>query len=191
MTEGAVVEAKGRALRVFMARVDRSGGPARCWPWQGPVKANGYGIGGRFIGERLAHRTTYRLFVGPIPAGLTLDHLCRRKLCVNPAHLEPVSLVENIRRATAARTECAQGHPYGDSNTYRTRGGHRACRVCHRTSEITRKRRLGVRPARRLGPAVERQLLDWSADGVSQNEIARRLGLNSGTVNRALRRLAA
>lgn len=73
-----------------------------CWNWGGVVDAKGYGrfdLGGR---PQKAHRVAYELIVGPIPANLTIDHLCRNKLCVNPDHLEPVTNVENVRRAHAA-----------------------------------------------------------------------------------------
>src|SRR5262245_55497325 len=83
-----------------------------CWEWQGWRDHRGYGkataVGRR--GKDWAHRVAYQLFTGPIPDGLTLDHLCRNTGCVNPEHLEPVSLAENIRRALPERTECPHGH---------------------------------------------------------------------------------
>lgn len=73
-----------------------------CWIWRGTPGANGYGrlsIGNR---PTYAHRAAYELHVGPIPAGLTIDHLCRVRMCVNPDHLEPVTRAENTRREAAA-----------------------------------------------------------------------------------------
>lgn len=70
-----------------------------CWLWTGAIQTRGYGstgIGGGRTG--LAHRVAYVALVGPIPQGLTLDHLCEVKRCVNPAHLEPVTAAENLRR---------------------------------------------------------------------------------------------
>lgn len=70
-----------------------------CWVFLGATQTRGYGsvaIGGGRSG--LAHRVAYEALVGPIPAGLTLDHLCEVKRCVNPTHLEPVTRAENVRR---------------------------------------------------------------------------------------------
>lgn len=77
-----------------------------CWIWKGFVLANGYGqmpSRNNEYGERLAHRASYRFHVGPIPDDLEIDHLCRVKCCVNPAHLEPVTHGENLRRGHASR----------------------------------------------------------------------------------------
>jgi hypothetical protein len=115
-----------------------------CWAWTGATHSNGYGQlrgpDGRVI---KAHRAAYELLVGPIPAGMQLDHVChstdpacsggsacRHRRCVNPAHLEPVTHQENGRRSVIARrTHCPQGHPYSDENTYRWKGA-RNCRAC-------------------------------------------------------------
>jgi hypothetical protein len=70
-----------------------------CWLWIGAIKESGYGN----HGGTGAHRFMYQLLVGPIPPGLQLDHLCRVRNCVNPAHLEPVTPSENVRRERAAR----------------------------------------------------------------------------------------
>lgn len=105
-----------------------------CWEWIGG-RAHGYGMM-RFKGQRgLAHRLIYESLVGPIPDGLTLDHLCRVRHCVNPDHLEVVTMGENIRRGVGAparnarKTHCKWGHPFSDENTY-NHEGRRQCRVC-------------------------------------------------------------
>ena len=79
----------------FWEKVDKT---ATCWLWRASIRNHGYGrikVNGR---AEQAHRVAYELLVGPIPEGLTLDHLCRVRLCVNPAHLEPVTQKVNIRR---------------------------------------------------------------------------------------------
>lgn len=177
-------------IRRFWANVDASGGPEACWPWGGYIHASGYGRGGRFAGERVPHRATYRVLVGPIPDGLTLDHLCRNKACVNPRHLEPVSLGENIRRAAAVKTACPKGHIYDESNTYRYLNGRRACRACHRQREIARKRALGVVPVRRLPAAVVARIHELAASGLTTYAISQQLGMNQGTVWRIAKRAA-
>jgi hypothetical protein len=74
-----------------------------CWLWVGAIGSSGYGrlkVAGRDVG---AHRFAFELLVGPIPEGLTIDHLCRNRPCVKPDHLEPVTLAENTRRANKAQ----------------------------------------------------------------------------------------
>jgi hypothetical protein len=108
-------------------RIDASGD---CWMWLGPTERGGYGMV-TFKGRgAIAHRVTYELLVGPIPEGLYLDHLCRVRACVNPAHLEPVTQAENNRRAGLAKTHCINGHEYTPENTYRRPRGVRECRTC-------------------------------------------------------------
>jgi len=93
---------------------------------------------------RSAHVLAYEWLVGPIAEGLQIDHLCRRRECVNPAHLEPVSQRVNLLRGetltarNAAVTHCPAGHPYDDENTYRRPDGSRKCRTCHRDAERKR-----------------------------------------------------
>jgi hypothetical protein len=117
-----------------------------CWLWRGYVRPDGYGtisagapepgVRGR---PRLVHRVAYALTEGAIPEGLTLDHLCGVRNCVNPEHLEPVTMRENLLRGdtfqakNAAKTHCPQGHPYDEENTYLT-GRGRACRICRRAA---------------------------------------------------------
>jgi hypothetical protein len=125
----------------FAAKVIAAG-PDDCWLWQGARMTAGYGTinrGGRGGGMVGAHRVAYELTYGPIPEGLDIDHLCRNRLCCNPAHLEPVTRAENIRRgmgrsAVAVRTgRCARGHALEGGNIYVDKHGKRSCKACRRT----------------------------------------------------------
>jgi hypothetical protein len=121
--------------------------PDECWIWPGVKVGAGYGHisddrGGR-RGMRLVHRVVYEALVGPIPEGLTLDHLCRTPACANPAHLEPVTHRENCLRGqsqwaiNARKTHCPRGHAYTDENTQHRRGS-RECITCVRARDRER-----------------------------------------------------
>jgi hypothetical protein len=116
-----------------------------CWEWLGRTTRDGYGrvdVGSRTDGTRgqaSTHRVAYEHYVGPIPEGFELDHLCRNRSCVNPAHLEVVTHVENMRRSTVgdvararqlAITHCPRGHEYAGRNLYVNPQGGRHCRTC-------------------------------------------------------------
>lgn len=117
-----------------------------CWVYQGYVQPNGYGKIGVRHGKNdtrstLVHRVAYEAFVGKIPKGLTIDHLCRTKLCVNPKHLEAVPQKINNFRApnyVGNRTHCPSGHEYTANNTSRYLN-HRRCLACHATKESIRR----------------------------------------------------
>lgn len=117
-------------------------GEADCWLWTGAKTVSGYGYfvrnesGQRFSAR--AHRLAYELLVGPVPEELVIDHLCRNKSCVNPAHLEVVTQRENIMRGeapsavNARKTHCLNGHLLSDVNVYVSPRGDRTCRACRR-----------------------------------------------------------
>lgn len=108
-----------------------------CWLWTGAVCADGYGCLDRTI---KAHRFAWIMANGPLSKGLYIDHLCRLRHCVNPAHLEPVSNRENILRGLGlpaqnrTKTHCKRGHEFTPENTYRYTNGSRACKACIRAA---------------------------------------------------------
>lgn len=122
-----------------------------CWLWTGALNSRGYGCYGVDGVSQLAHRVIYSTLAADIPDGLTIDHLCRRKCCVNPAHLEPVTVRENVARAWAQNrpTHCPRGHEYTPANSRlvrRANGGvNRMCRECE--NSVRRERRRTAREA--------------------------------------------
>lgn len=112
----------------------REGSPDECWLWAGTVSGQGYGriyTGGA---QHWAHRVSYEHFVGPIPMGLEIDHLCQTPGCVNPMHLEAVTHAENQLRIRQRQTSCRRaGHDWTDpGNVYVRRNGRRYCAECAR-----------------------------------------------------------
>lgn len=109
-----------------------------CWPFKGTRIKGGYRQFKDETGQnRLAHRWAYEYFNGPIPAGLTIDHLCCRTRCGNPGHLDAVTMKENILRGNglagqnARKTHCPHGHVY-DIVKWNGHGFARACSRCKR-----------------------------------------------------------
>jgi len=117
----------------FIRKTVPTGG---CWLWTGCKNEKGYSYFGLRGKNRRAHRVAYQHFIGPIPAGLVIDHLCRNRGCVNPHHLEAVTVKENTARGPAsneAKTHCKHGHPFSGANLkLRDRDGRieRVCRAC-------------------------------------------------------------
>lgn len=101
--------------------------------WQAHRNEHGYGQIRIIDRAWYAHRVSYALAFGEIPAGLVADHLCRMPSCVAPDHLELVTQTENMHRAKQARTHCLRGHEFTTENTYlRPDNGIRQCRACAR-----------------------------------------------------------
>ena len=122
-------------MREYIAarvRHEERGFSSECWTWQLALNATGYAHGSPSIckSKRTA-RVSYEAFVGPIPEGLQLDHLCRNRSCVNPYHLEPVTAAENARRRQWKRTVCLYGHPFEGDNIRVYANGARVCRICN------------------------------------------------------------
>ncbi len=125
----------------FWAKVEPMMDDRGCWEWAGSLSSGGYAT--FFLGRNkydFGHRVSYRIHKGDIPQGLHIDHLCRNRSCVNPAHLEAVTQrVNNFRSDSPTtrnlqKTTCPNGHPY----SHVLKNGWRHCRVCHNASCLRR-----------------------------------------------------
>lgn len=120
-------------------RIEDAGYDTPCLTWTGYTSPDGYGRFQSRESGTMAHRAAYEALVSPIPAGMTIDHQCRNRACVNVVHMEPATQGENTLRGYspaaiyARRTHCNKGHPFDAENTYRHPDGRRVCRACMRT----------------------------------------------------------
>lgn len=150
----------GTAEERLLAGIDVRGSE-ECWPWRGKT-SRGYG---RLVVDgqaRQAHRLAYEHFVGPIPVGMDIDHVCHNdsgcvggpcshRRCCNPSHLEPATRAENVMRGESSaaknsrKTYCIRGHAFTPENTLLTSLGRRECRSCRNEREKARGRSM-VRP---------------------------------------------
>lgn len=143
--------------RRFWSKVDKNGSVSEfrpdlghCWQWLGSLSVSGYGTIQLKGSTVQAHRWIYEHTVGLIPDDLVIDHLCRNRACINPAHMEIVTRAENTRRGLRGElmTHCANGHPFNEENTIpRSPAGGRRCRICRR--ETLRRHALKKRSAER------------------------------------------
>ena len=126
-------------IKNFFSKIKKT--KTRCWEWTAKIsKKTGYGIYSIYEHPRriyyLAHRFSYIFHKGIIQKGKVIDHLCKNRLCVNPNHLEAVSLRENILRGNGfaatnhKKKHCLKGHEFTKQNTYITPDGRRQCRKC-------------------------------------------------------------
>jgi len=143
------IEASGvPAIDRFLLRVEwseRRHAGTRCMVWKPSGGRGGYGRFSPHAGQSFsAHRWLYERWVGPIPKGLVLDHLCVNPPCVNPDHMEPVTQRDNVLRSrshvavNAIKTHCKRGHPFSGDNLFINSRGHRVCRTCVKESERRR-----------------------------------------------------
>ena len=127
------------ANKRFMAMVKKTPG---CWWWTGALNAHGYGVFRPYERTKQfgAHRYSYLLHRGPLTPGLVIDHLCGEPTCVNPHHLEEVTVLTNCLRSrspaaeNARKTHCKYGHPFSGVNLGRGKNANgrpkRVCRTC-------------------------------------------------------------
>ena len=157
---------RGRALLDRMS--DQFTVDDGCWLWTGRLDDKGYPGSIHSNGRRRRpYQLLYELLVGPIPKGMTLDHLCHTSVatdcaamfaakkcphrrCVRPDHLEPITQAEQVQRGRSPwrqrslQTHCYRGHAFDDENTYVTLKGQRNCRACHRAKEAERRRKIAA-----------------------------------------------
>ena len=159
--EGLFIRIHGKPIALsdtivprFLSKVMMGTTPDDCWLWMGNKNRLGYGFigkGKQGDGVIAAYRVSYAIFVGEVPDGYELDHLCNNPSCVNSQHLRPLPHRDNILRSSAPPAQnarkscCPQGHPYDLMNTYYSRNGGRHCRACAR--EYQRRLRRARRAA--------------------------------------------
>lgn len=152
-----------------------------CWVWQRGTTGEGYGEKwltelGRSV---MAHRWYYARRFGAIPEGLVIDHLCRNRRCVNPAHLEPVTSGVNVLRGegpparNARKTHCKHGHSFDEENTRITSAGTRECIQCDRnlSAQYRQRRKERVASGESVVPVSPRPPA-WIADRLSGGEVS-------------------
>lgn len=173
----------------FWSRVDQKGQDF-CWHWLGPINSNGYG---RFHAEGrsvMAHRVPVWLSGKLIPSGMEVDHICKNRRCVNPAHLRVVTHRENllsgdtITAKAAATTHCPAGHELSGDNLLAV-PGRRKCRECERSRKSAKYE---PTTSRRRAPHLKRsdhdRILKLISEGKSHSTISEMLGVSLSTVSR-------
>lgn len=127
----------------FLSKVNKNGAGG-CWLWTAAINSKGYGVFRHNGIMRLASTVAFEIFKGPKPRGMHVDHLCRVRHCVNPAHLDLVTPKVNTRRGLAgqflkrvqeSKTHCPRGHPYAGSNLYIAPNGSRQCKMCRKIKQ--------------------------------------------------------
>jgi len=139
-----------KTIMRFISKIKKT---KSCWEWKGTILQNGYGIFWNSNKLVIVHRFSYELFKGEIPDGLTIDHLCRNRACVNPEHLEAVTIGVNVLRGNtftginSRKTHCLRGHELKGSNLikYDLKRGVRGCRIC-----LNLKRRISMKENNRF-----------------------------------------
>lgn len=179
----------------FWAHVAIPQEPDGCWIWLGDLDESGYGRAVSMMlsptRTKMAHRWTYEQRIGPIPEGLHLDHLCRIRCCVNPEHLEPVTVAENVRRGVHGelREMCVHRHPVTAANTYLRRSDNtRRCRDCGALEmRAKRARETAMGLARPMGSERDFEASLLYQQGWIVKELAQRYGVSVDRMGTILR----
>lgn len=149
--KGKAITITSRQYKNFLAKIDKK--ESGCWEWLGFIDKDGYGgvgIYSKGVAKHYrSHRLSYLLFVGEIPLNYHIDHICKKRSCLNPTHLEPVTPAENVNRSDSLtnlnklKTHCPRGHEYAGENLYVDRNNKRSCKSCLsiRDKEYKAKRR--------------------------------------------------
>lgn len=141
-----IIEFTKNIEQKFKAIEDDNG----CWNYDGYKSKGGYGVYWNGRTGNLVHRISYENFIGPIPNGLVIDHLCRNRACINPKHLEPVSQSINCVRGDSAstrnraKTHCQFGHEFNTINS-RIKSKSRDCRICAKFRARAKRRGLSLK----------------------------------------------
>lgn len=133
-----------KQLAYFNARHEKTDG---CWLWTGTIATGGYGR----ASNQPAHRFAFKLLKGGISPNMQLDHLCSVRNCVNPEHLDSVTIEQDGARKKIRNrwrgwaTHCARGHELTDLTTnWRANGQGRQCRICQSARVVESHARNGV-----------------------------------------------
>lgn len=132
-----------RVIQRVLTKVRAKDGSSNCINTTYSTGSHGYGqVGWHEGGQRrmtLTHRVAWEAYHGPIPDGLTVDHICHNRICINPRHLRLLTNEQNASdNGYATRTHCPQGHEYAGENLYINPKGERLCRACARLRRQTR-----------------------------------------------------
>ncbi len=130
----------------FWEKVEKTGS---CWNWTASLFKNGYGQFWAWGMKWYAHRFSYALHNDVLVTDMTINHLCKNRKCVNPAHLEQITRGENTLHKDSQspsainkrKTQCPRGHEYNGINTWVEKNGTRHCRPCNTINKRLQRKR--------------------------------------------------